>query len=456
MYLVLFSTALAEVLLLGADWLRQRRTLPADNYTTIAAAMLVCGAMLAAIDPLSSTPLHLFALVLVCWSAHVNYLGLMLALSGGMDPTQRRGIWLLVVVAMASVAFVLLSPSEQMNFARHLALLIATCTGLLLMLARCNQRQTTSDLLRLAALSGIPAAYGIGAMAAYLQGTTKPGWTAVGLATACAVTVVCSRVVAMAQRNVAWPESTAATDRALPDDFGQKERQWSADILLRYLIHETSQPLTAALANSQLMQMRLSAEAPNMDALAADVNRTLGSLVQIQALVRRLREQAAVSASSRQPCSVSLITGEVVSLLAYECRLQGVDLMFASANTDDYVLCDGVELRQIIWNLMRNALEAVNRQSNPGKAICCTVETQGTDVHLSVSDSGEGLPADVLHKLGSLQVAAGPGHFGIGLAIVKNLVTRNGGRIEAVNSPGAASADFSIIFRLTTKTEVQA
>lgn len=90
-------------------------------------------------------------------------------------------------------------------------------------------------------------------------------------------------------------------------------------------------------------------------------------------------------------------------------------------------------LRQVIWNLLENAVEA-----SPN-AVTLSAEREGEWLSISVSDGGDGFAEDELANIGKLyQSSKGPGH-GLGLFLAVNVVRRLGGRLEARNrSEGGA------------------
>jgi PAS domain S-box-containing protein len=124
-------------------------------------------------------------------------------------------------------------------------------------------------------------------------------------------------------------------------------------------------------------------------------------------------------------------------------------LVMALDATNDRVEGDPVRLRQVVSNLLSNAL----RNTPPGGRITIATRTDGDDVVLSVSDSGRGIapamlarifePFDQIDAPGSVR-----GGLGLGLAICRGLVEAHGGRIDAASEGPGRGAVFTV--RLAT------
>ena len=110
--------------------------------------------------------------------------------------------------------------------------------------------------------------------------------------------------------------------------------------------------------------------------------------------------------------------------------------------------CDGAQMRQVLWNLVRNAVQA----SGAGTTVLVRVEPQGKEVTLSVDDHGPGISSDAKIRLFDAFYTTRSHGVGIGLAVVKRIIndhTKMGARIDVVSPPeGGAS------FRVTLRTDV--
>ena len=103
----------------------------------------------------------------------------------------------------------------------------------------------------------------------------------------------------------------------------------------------------------------------------------------------------------------------------------------------DQVEADRGRVRQILNNLIVNAVEAVEHSSAGHVIVATKLETAGGADYatITVSDNGPGFAREVLGRVFEPYVTSKPKGTGLGLAIVKKIVEEHGGRVEADNRP---------------------
>ena len=107
---------------------------------------------------------------------------------------------------------------------------------------------------------------------------------------------------------------------------------------------------------------------------------------------------------------------------------------------------DPGRLQQIVWNLVSNAIKFTPR----GGLVQVTLRKVDSHVQVQVSDSGQGITADVLphvfqrFRQGDASATRHHGGLGLGLAIVKNLVEMHGGSVEAASDGEGLGSVFSV------------
>jgi signal transduction histidine kinase len=110
------------------------------------------------------------------------------------------------------------------------------------------------------------------------------------------------------------------------------------------------------------------------------------------------------------------------------------------------VLCDRIQLQQVILNLLMNAIEATNARSDGPREILLTSQKQGpAEIVVAISDSGAGIDAATLDRVFDPFFTTKPGGMGMGLSISRSLVEAHGGRLWAIpNQRGGARFQFSL------------
>jgi len=141
------------------------------------------------------------------------------------------------------------------------------------------------------------------------------------------------------------------------------------------------------------------------------------------------------------PLSLAQLVDEVLEAEA----LHAPDSITLSANvpTDLRVSADEEQLFRVLSNLVRNAREAIIQTKKPGE-IAISAAKNGNTVHITLRDSGPGLPAKAREKLfRPFEGSARKGGNGLGLAIAAELVRNHGGTLELVET-GAKGTVFRI------------
>ncbi len=131
------------------------------------------------------------------------------------------------------------------------------------------------------------------------------------------------------------------------------------------------------------------------------------------------------------PCGLSVLVADVVA--SFEARAAAAGVRLEAHLTDATVLADAARLRQVVANLLDNAL----RFTPPAGTIMLALEVTGVDVTFTVQDTGPGFPdgaeARVFERFYRGETTRSGS--GLGLAIVRSLVDLHGGRVEAGNAP---------------------
>ena len=107
-----------------------------------------------------------------------------------------------------------------------------------------------------------------------------------------------------------------------------------------------------------------------------------------------------------------------------------------------FAKCDGEQMRQVMWNLVRNAVQA----SGAGSRVLVRVAPNGKNVALSVQDQGPGIPDDARARIFDAFYTTRAHGVGIGLAVVKRIIDDHapfGARI-AVDTPETGGARFTV------------
>ena len=137
----------------------------------------------------------------------------------------------------------------------------------------------------------------------------------------------------------------------------------------------------------------------------------------------------------KKPIDLRSVIDESLALVAHDMRARQVEVTLDLSSTPCVIDGDQVLLVQVLVNLLRNAIDALAETPPARRRI--TIRSAGTaaDVEVSVSDTGAGLPAEIIGTLFTPFVTTKPHGLGIGLAIAQRIVDAHGGTIGAHENP---------------------
>lgn len=201
------------------------------------------------------------------------------------------------------------------------------------------------------------------------------------------------------------------------------------------LAHELTQPLTAA-SNFLSAAKRLLArpdEASNARAKAA-LDSSTAQIARAGEIIRRLRAFVKKADAEHSAENVVSLIEEASALALIGANERGVTVRFQlSANLPD-VLVDRIQIQQVLVNLVRNAVEAME-QSPRRELTIATGTAEPSLVSVRVIDTGPGIAPEIADKLFHPFVTTKAQGMGVGLSICRSIVEAHGGRLWAEPGP---------------------
>jgi C4-dicarboxylate-specific signal transduction histidine kinase len=204
--------------------------------------------------------------------------------------------------------------------------------------------------------------------------------------------------------------------------------------------HELRQPLAAIRAHAEAGAILLNRTPSDLSEarevfrdIATDDLRAVEVLDHIRALVRK-DDPIDVTVDLNRVCERS------AELLISDAVRRGVQLRVSLEPGLPPVNGDAVQLQQVVLNLALNAMDAVQTlPSSRREVVLGTSAGSGGDVEIFVRDTGPGLSTEArLHAFEPFFSTKTQG-LGMGLAIVRSIVERHGGRVHAENESGGGA-----------------
>lgn len=230
---------------------------------------------------------------------------------------------------------------------------------------------------------------------------------------------------------------------ALRDRLAHAARLGTLGEMVSGIAHEVNQPLTAIanyasacrrmLLNQQLQPAELVSYLEKISAQAERAGQVIRGL---RALTRR-REAA------RESLEVNALVREISKLIEFELRGAGSRLTLDLAPSLPPVRGDGVQIQQVILNLVRNALEAMRDSQHDEEVRVKSAVTSDGWVEVIVTDRGPGLSPAVEARLFEPFVTTKSQGMGLGLSICSSIVSAHGGQLRH-RRPAAGGAEFVV------------
>jgi nitrogen fixation/metabolism regulation signal transduction histidine kinase len=209
----------------------------------------------------------------------------------------------------------------------------------------------------------------------------------------------------------------------------QRDAAWAE--VARRLAHEIKNPLTPIQLSAERLRRKYLDSLPAEDGKVLD--RATHTIVQqveaMKAMVNDFSEYAKPTQLQLKPLQVDAFLNEVVAL--YEGGSQTVTLQPGAPEL--MIKADPIRLRQVMHNLLKNAVEAAGEQGQI-QVSSQIGEEEGNDfVEIAVSDNGPGFDPELIGQVFDPYVTNKTKGTGLGLAIVKRIVAEHGGVIDAEN-----------------------
>jgi two-component system, LuxR family, sensor kinase FixL len=216
------------------------------------------------------------------------------------------------------------------------------------------------------------------------------------------------------------------------------------------LAHELNQPLSA-IANYMKGSRRLLQDRTDEQSLMIReaMDKAAEQSLRAGDIIRRLRDFVARGETERRIESVRKLLEEASALALVGTRDRGVRVTYRFDPTLDLVLVDKVQIQQVILNLVRNAIEAMEQSDRRELTIATERDPDGMAA-VKITDTGTGISPDVASQLFQPFITTKAHGLGVGLSISRTIVESHGGRITVEPNPQGGT-----IFRFTVRAVSQ-
>ena len=210
------------------------------------------------------------------------------------------------------------------------------------------------------------------------------------------------------------------------------------------LAHELNQPLTAVANYVSTGRDMLDDEGPGTREIVREaLDEAAKEAVRAGQIVRRLRDFVAKGEVDKRILPLGNLINDATTLGLVGAREMGVEWWIDIDPQIDNVLADRVQIQQVMVNLMRNAIEAMEKSAT--RHLLVRARPIGPDqVEISVKDTGSGIAPEILQNLFQPFNSTKAGGMGLGLSICRTIIEAHGGQltVESAEEDGT-------VFRFT-------
>ena len=236
-------------------------------------------------------------------------------------------------------------------------------------------------------------------------------------------------------RDLTERQKTEARLQELQSELVHISRLTAMGEMASTLAHELNQPLSA-ITNYLKGSQRLLQGAPDersttvRDALTRATNQAMRA----GQIIRRLRDFVARGESERRVENIIKLVEEASALALVGVKDSGIRVTFQFDPSIELVLADRVQIQQVVLNLIRNAMDAM--EESRVRELMVSVMPDGDNlVRVSVSDTGQGIAPEITGQLFQPFITTKRHGMGVGLSISRAIVEAHGGRIWVEPNP---------------------
>jgi len=221
-----------------------------------------------------------------------------------------------------------------------------------------------------------------------------------------------------------------------------REKMAAIGSLAAAVAHEINNPLAAIIGIVQsLRSSQIEGSADRYKLWQDELQLVLDHAQRLSAISRQISEFTRPRESKSELLDLNALVRSTCRFVGYDPRLRGVSLALELDNEVPAVNAVADHLTQVLMNVMINAADALEGVAERSPTIRVTTQPAGNEVKLRVIDNGHGIEANTITRVFDESFSTKPDERGrgIGLFLCKELLAREGGRIEMESAPGSGT-----------------
>ena len=221
----------------------------------------------------------------------------------------------------------------------------------------------------------------------------------------------------------------------------QASRLSLASEMAAALAHELNQPLSSVRNFIRAVRRRLDHGQPDKDAMITDIDAAVAEVDSAASLLRSTRNFLERGSVQRSPQELQTLVDRCRQLILPELRQARISLTIEDMSSIPPVVCNEVQIQQVLLNVVKNAKEAILSGASPERQITIkgSVSARPGFVEISVEDTGPGVSSEVRPLLFHPLLSSKPDGLGLGLSLCSTIIRSHGGefRLDDTKRDGA-------------------
>jgi two-component system sensor kinase FixL len=240
-------------------------------------------------------------------------------------------------------------------------------------------------------------------------------------------------------RDLTERQKTEARLQELQSELVHISRLTAMGEMASTLAHELNQPLSAISNYLKGSRRLLEGSSDEKSTLMRDaLEKAAEQAMRAGYIIRRLRDFVSRGESERRVENIVKLVEEASALALVGVKDRGIRVQFQFDPAADLVLADRVQIQQVLLNLIRNAMDAMET-AQIRDLVVAIAPIEDRFVQISVVDSGSGLAPEVADQLFQPFITTKRQGMGVGLSISRTIVEAHGGRIWAEPNPSGGT-----------------
>ena len=228
-------------------------------------------------------------------------------------------------------------------------------------------------------------------------------------------------------------------------ELAHMQRVGSMGEMASTLAHEVNQPLTVIANYAGACAEMLRSKHVPLEELAFALEQISDQAILAGSITHRLRQFVTKKPPQRLPVNLNELVEEVKNLLDHEFVPRRTRVRLNSGAALPCVAADRIQITQVIFNLIRNAIEAMEQTEFEKREASIRTSSHDGEVQVEVADVGCGIPPGDRDRVFEPYFTSKADGLGMGLSICRTILANHGGRLTCTpNTPGGTVLRFTL------------